>query len=242
MEYGIQMYSLRDITDRDLAGAFKAVADMGYKTVETAGFFGHSAAEVLDMIEKNGLRLISTHSGCEELEENFEETVRFHKELGNKRYIIPGADTSPKSHLDRFIDFVNYVGPKLKKEGIELGYHNHAHEYIPEEEGHLILHELEKRTNLFFEIDTYWAYVGGADPVAELERLGDRVKMIHLKDGTRDGNGLALGEGTAPVAAVRKKAIELGLDIVVESEGCKPTGIEEAKRCIDHLHYLDTLD
>ena len=40
MEYGIQMYSLRDITDKDLAGAFKAVADMGYKTVETAGFFG----------------------------------------------------------------------------------------------------------------------------------------------------------------------------------------------------------
>ena len=242
MEYGIQMYSLRDITENDLEGAFEAVAKMGYKTVETAGFFGHSAAEVLGMIEKNGLRLVGTHSGCEALAENFEETVRFHKELGNKRYIIPGADVQPRTHLDKFIDFVNYVSPKLKAEGIELGFHNHSEEFILTKEGYHIHHELQNRTDLFFEIDTYWAYVAGVDPIAELERLGDRVRMIHLKDGTRDGNGLALGEGTAPVAAVRKKAIEMGLDIVVESEGCQPTGIEEAKRCIDYLHYLDSQD
>ncbi len=242
MEYGIQMYSLRDITGDDLAGAFKAVADMGYKTVETAGFFGHSAKEVLEMIEKNGLRLVGTHSGWEDLAENFEETLRFHKELGNKRYIIPGASFTPRANLERFIEFVNFASPKLKAEGIDLGFHNHSSEFIVTEEGYHIHHELQNRTDLFFEIDTYWAYVAGVDPVAELERLGDRVKMIHLKDGTRDGNGLALGEGTAPVAAVRKKAIEMGLDIVVESEGCQPTGIEEAKRCIDHLRYLDSQD
>ena len=218
MEYGIQMYSLRDITKDDLEGAFKAVAEMGYKTVETAGFFG----QMLNI--------------CPLL------TVRFHKELGNKRYIIPGASFTPRANLERFIEFVNFASPKLKAEGIDLGFHNHSGEFILTEEGYHIHHELQNRTDLFFEIDTYWAYVAGVDPVAELERLGDRVKMIHLKDGTSDGNGLALGEGTAPVAAVRKKAIEMGLDIVVESEGCQPTGIEEAKRCIDHLHYLDTLD
>ena len=37
MTYGIQMYSLRDITGADLDGALKAVAEMGYKTVEFAG-------------------------------------------------------------------------------------------------------------------------------------------------------------------------------------------------------------
>ena len=34
-------------------------------------------------------------------------------------------------------------------------------------------------------------------------------------------------------------AIEMGLDIVVESEGCDPTGIEETRRCIDYLKSLD---
>lgn len=38
MKYGIQMYSLRDITEKDLDGALKSVADMGYHYIEFAGF------------------------------------------------------------------------------------------------------------------------------------------------------------------------------------------------------------
>ena len=74
---------------------------------------------------------------------------------------------------------------------------------------------------------------------AEMERLKSRLKVIHLKDGTPDGHGYSLGSGEAPVAAVRAKAIELGVDIVVESEGLDPTGKEEVQRCIDYLHTLD---
>ena len=43
-QYGLQMYSLRDITGDDLKGALKQVADMGYKYIEFAGFFGHDGA------------------------------------------------------------------------------------------------------------------------------------------------------------------------------------------------------
>ena len=57
----------------------------------------------------------------------------------------------------------------------------------------------------------------------------------HLKDGTRDRKGLALGDGEAPVPAVRDKAIELGLRMIVESEGLQPTGIEEVARCARFL-------
>ena len=45
-EYGLQLFSLRDITGNDLEGALKAVAEMGYKYVEYAGFFGHSAEQI----------------------------------------------------------------------------------------------------------------------------------------------------------------------------------------------------
>ncbi len=239
MKYGIQMYSLRDITGDDLEGALKAVAEMGYKQIEFAGFFGHTADEINDMLKKYDLELIGTHSGWEDLRDNYEETLAFHKAIGNKRYVIPGADISKKEKLDKFIDFVNDIIPKLKAEGIELGYHNHAHEFIPTEEGIYIHSELQNRTNLFFEVDTYWAFVAGKDPIAELERLGDRVKMVHLKDGTPDGNGLSLGSGSAPAAAVKAYAQAHGLDIVVESEGCNPTGIEEVSRCMDFLKSLD---
>ena len=71
------------------------------------------------------------------------------------------------------------------------------------------------------------------------ERLRDRVHVIHLKDGTRQREGRALGEGAAPVAAVRAKAIELGMRIVVESEGLQPDGMAEVGRCIRYLRTLE---
>ena len=52
MEYGIQMYSLRDLTDKDLDAALKAVADMGYKKIEFAGFFDHTAEEINAMLDE----------------------------------------------------------------------------------------------------------------------------------------------------------------------------------------------
>jgi sugar phosphate isomerase/epimerase len=52
------------------------------------------------------------------------------------------------------------------------------------------------------EVDTYWAYAGGADVPALLGRLGDRVVAIHVKDG--DGSldptrQVAVGSGSLPI-------------------------------------------
>ncbi len=239
MEYGIQMYSLRDITDKDLDGALAAVAAMGYKMVEFAGFFGYSAEEVRAMLDRHGLCCSGTHSGIEELLNDFEGTVLYHKTIGNTKFIIPGHDLSTREKLDAFIAQCNELAPKLRREGIELGYHNHSHEFYDMPEGYQIHRELEQRCDVFFELDTYWSYVAKLDPVKELERLGSRVKVIHLKDGDAEGNGCSLGSGTAPVAAVCAKAIEMGLEIVVESEGLDPTGREEVSRCMDYLKTLD---
>ena len=44
-EYGLQLYSVRDAMQENMAETIKKVAELGYKTVETAGFFGKSAEE-----------------------------------------------------------------------------------------------------------------------------------------------------------------------------------------------------
>ena len=52
------------------------------------------------------------------------------------------------------------------------------------------------------EVDTYWAYVGGADVPGLLRRLGERVVALHIKDGdgTRDVESqVAVGAGSLPV-------------------------------------------
>ena len=239
MEYGIQLYSIRDLTEKNMDESLRRVSELGYKFVEFAGFFGISAEEIKEMLEKYNLRVSGTHTSWEELAYRFEETVAYHKAIGNKHIIIPGADLSTREKLDDLIALINDAQPKLADAGITLGYHNHAHEFIPTAYGALIHEELEAKTQVEFEIDTYWAYVAGLDPIALLERLGERVRVIHLKDGYSDGHGMALGEGTAPVAAVREYAIAHGLAMVVESETCQPTGIEEVGRCMAYLNQLD---
>ena len=67
MEYGLQLFSVRDMTGADLEGALKAVAELGYSSVEYAGFFGHSAEQVAAWQEKYGLCCSGTHSGTAEL-------------------------------------------------------------------------------------------------------------------------------------------------------------------------------
>ena len=59
--------------------------------------------------------------------------------------------------------------------------------------------------------------------------------MIHIKDGYNDGKGMPLGMGTAPVDKVYRKAVELGVPMVVESETLTPSGMEEARICIEYL-------
>jgi sugar phosphate isomerase/epimerase len=240
MEYGLQLYSVRDITGQDLEGALAKVAALGYRFVEFAGFFGHSADKVKAMLDTYGLTVSGTHTGWQELSaDRIDETIAYHKAIGNKNIIIPGADLSTREKLDALIALINEAQPKLAEAGIVLGYHNHSHEFIETAYGAHIHKELEERTQVEFEIDTYWAYVAGLDPIALLERLGERVRVIHLKDGYSDGHGMALGEGTAPVAAVREYAIAHGLTMVVESETCQPTGIEEVGRCMAYLNSLE---
>ena len=61
MDYGIQLYSVRDLAEKDLSAAVKHVAELGYSSVEFAGFFGHSPEEVNEMLRENNLRVSSTH-------------------------------------------------------------------------------------------------------------------------------------------------------------------------------------
>lgn len=235
MNYGLQMYSVRDITKDDLPGAIAKVAQMGYKLIEFAGFFGHTAEEVNAMLAENNVVVSGTHTGLGELLSDYEGTLAFHKAIRNPIYIIPGHDLSTKEKLDQFIEDVNRLQPMLKAEGIEMGFHNHSGEFKPNQDGIIVYDELVARTNLLLEIDTFWAYAAGKDPVALMEQLKDRLRFIHIKDGYENGEGMPLGQGTAPVADVYKKAIELGIPMVVESETLKPDGLTEAKICYEYL-------
>ena len=182
------------------------------------------------------MEVSSTHTGMQELSDDvIGETIRYHKTLGNRLIVLPWADLDNQQKLDDFVVQTEKVQARLADEGIRLGYHNHAHEFKPNADGSCIWEQLEERTRLDLEIDTYWAFVGGRDPLEMMERLKERVRIIHIKDGLVDGSGRPLGMGEAPAAAVYRKAVELGDRLIVESETCQPSGLEEARICMDFL-------
>ena len=81
------------------------------------------------------------------------------------------------------------------------------------------------------------------EPYAKkMKELGDRLVAVHLKDGVRedwDDCGKPLGQGNAPVKAVREYALEKQLPIVVESESLTPDGPTEVQVCFDYLKSLE---
>lgn len=239
-DYGIQLYSVRDAMQENMKETLQKVAAMGYKYVEFAGFFGHSAEEVKAMLDETGLIVSGTHSPFADLRPSrIMETIAYHKTIGNTDYIVPGADLSSKERIEDFCNVMNFAQPILAAEGIRLGYHNHSHEFRVLPCGTTIHSIIENKTKVHFEIDTYWAFNAGCDPIAVMERLKNRIHVIHLKDGFTDGKGMPLGRGDAPVSAVVDYASKNGIAMVVESETLYPSGLAEAEECIGFLKKLD---
>ena len=252
VKYGIQMYSVRDITSESLKEALKKVADLGYKYIEFAGFFGNSAEDVKSWLDEYGLICSGTHTGiCAITPENIDETIKYHKAIGCENLIVPGCDWSTSEKCNEVIDILNFANAKLAENGIRLGYHNHSKEFFPTADGIVFENEVLERTSVETEIDTFWLFNAGLDVISYLEEHKDRIRVIHLKDGipskeedkcvdrVHNGvKGLSVGSGNAPVEDIRAWAIKNDVLMVIESEGLEPTGIEEVGRCIDFLKTL----
>ena len=224
-----------------------AMAKQGYRLVEFAGFFDNDAQTVKAWLDQNGLKASGTHTGIEQIApDRLDATIAYHKAIGCNALIIPAySNQDEEASLEATIAAINYALPILKEAGIRLAFHNHSGEFEVKPFGRRIFDELRTRTDIDFELDTFWAWNAGEDPVALMRELHaeGRLHEIHLKDGHKGvggerAKGKSLGLGDAPVKAVRACALELGVTIVVESEGLDPTGIEEVGRCMDFLKSL----
>ena len=247
MKYGLQLYSVRDSAEQSFETMLSSVAKMGYSLVESAGFYDRTAEQVKDALDKCGLTLCSTHTSLRRIRDELDATIEFHKTVGCNDIIIPGAPIDTAAEIDELVEVINRAIPKIEAAGMRLHFHNHSKEFIPNADGQIPHDELALRTDVYFEIDTFWAFNAGLDPLALLDKYADRVKFVHLKDGIpqdwSDPNskavGKALGLGKAPVEAVRNKAIEMGLTVVVESEGLDPCGLGEVEKCMNYLCQLE---
>ena len=204
----IQLYSVREQIARDRDAVLRQLADLGFQAVEP---FQPTADPVgfRKVAEDLGLSVSSAHAmGLLEPDPDpvFEAIATLGTDLAIVPAGIPQEDFTTREGLQRAADLLNALAEKATAHGLRLGYHNHWWEFEPVIDGK---HGLEVLAELlapevFLEVDTYWAAVGGADVPKVLRGLGPRVKALHVKDGpVKKGEpNVAVGRGAMPVAEV----------------------------------------
>jgi sugar phosphate isomerase/epimerase len=198
---GLQLYSVRDVLPKDYEGTLRQLAALGYREVEAAGFFNHSASEVKQAMTQAGLNCVSAHYPLKDLLPKVDEVIQYGKDLGLK-YIVCAApmlkDASrvkdPNSRAAREsmtlddwrwnADQFNHIGERVNAAGMRFAYHNHTPEFRSEN-GVLFYDELMRATDpakVSMELDCGWAVVAGQNPAALLTRYPRRIVMLHVKD------------------------------------------------------------
>jgi sugar phosphate isomerase/epimerase len=235
MSYSLQLYTLRNAIAEDLPGTIKKVAEIGYTQVEPYNFVA-TAKELGAALKDNGLTAPSGHAPL--MSQDQDQIFAAAKELGITTVIdpfLPAEHWQKAEDIQATAEKLNAAAKKGAEYGIRVGYHNHAWELESTIEGRTALEYFESLLDpeLVLEVDTYWAAVGGQDPVELLARLGDRVKFIHIKDGplTKDNKAQQpAGQGKVPVLEViaAAKSLEVGVVEFDDYSGDIFEGISES--------------
>jgi len=184
---GVQLYSVRDEMKNDFDGTIARVAQIGYKQVEFAGYFGRTGQQVRAVVDKNGLSAVSTHVQYDELDDKFPAVIETSKAIGLKYIVCPWIPEELRKSPDiwkKASEKFNRCGEQSKNAGMQFAYHNHWFEFLPVE-GKLPYDELLKEcdANLVkMEMDLCWITAAGADPVKYFERYPGRFPLVHVKD------------------------------------------------------------
>lgn len=185
---GLQLYTVRRAAAKDLAGTLAKVARIGYKEVELAGLYNHSAAEVHDMLVKNGLTSPSSHLAITAIEGDAATTFADAKTLGHQWLTVPSLPEGKRDTVDDWKAVAkrfNAAAAPVKAAGFRFAYHNHNAELRNLGGGTTPLDVLVSETDpslVSFEMDLYWVVNGGGDPLAFLAKYPGRFKMLHVKD------------------------------------------------------------
>jgi len=255
---GIQMWSLREQAKVDALAALDLVKGYGITEVETAGTGKLSAEEYARELRQRGLQAVGAHIGYDDLKKDLAGSVKIAKTLGAKYVMtawIPHGPEGLSAQLAREVAAnFNRWGAAFRAEGITYGLHPHGFEFVPfaSEGGKTAFDIIATETDprfVSFEMDVFWVFHAGVDPVALLKKYPDRWSLMHVKDirkgavtGLSTGHAapidnVAVGTGQIDWPAVLRTAQEVGVrHFFIEDE--TPTPLV----CIpDSLKFLRAL-
>ena len=233
---GLQLYTLRDQIQQDVKGVIAKVAEAGYKEVETFGYtkengyWGLDANAFNDLLKSHNLVSPSGHYGLDPyLEGGNEDLLQSYidagKTIGQTYITIPYLGDKLRNSADDYRKLakrINQAAETCQKAGMKLAYHNHDFEFkeYGDTTGYEILLKETDPALVKMEIDLYWAYRAGKDPVAMMQEHPGRFVMWHVKDMDKNDKTLntEVGSGSIDYKKLFSSAQSEAEHIFVEQE------------------------
>lgn len=239
----LQLYTVRDETEKDFKQTLRCVAEIGYAGVEFAQYGDLTSTELTALLAETGLKAVGSHVALERLNNNFEREIEYLQAIGSPFCFLPWVDVTTindSDRLQRFAEQLNELGRRTQSYGITLGYHNHDFEFTNVVAGKTIYEQLIAQTDpalVKFELDTYWAAFAGQDVVALIKGLDRRVVTLHLKDMTADRTFTEVGDGTLNIADYIAAGQAAGVKtFIVENDKPAIPSLDSARRSLENLH------
>lgn len=187
IKLGYQIYSAREDAEKDLGAVCAKLSQFGYDGVEFAGFYGYTAEQINEILEKNHLTAVSSHVPYASIVADMEGTIAFHKAIGCKYIAVPYLDEETRPGAAGFATAIRNIykfGTMCKAAGIQLLYHNHDFEFIKMsgQYGLDFLYDAIPADVLATELDTCWVNVAGENPADFIRKYSGRTPIVHLKD------------------------------------------------------------
>lgn len=189
---GAQLWSLRNVLREQPEATFEKLAAAGYTVVEPAGFNiteltiqGFKLQDLKNLADAHGLKIISGHFQLEI--DNAPVALELAAQLGMKYFVVFNLKDELKVSLAGYkaaASELNKVGELARSYGIQIGYHNHAHEFT-KIDGVLPFDLLLDYTDpelVVFQPDLGWLGYAGQDPEKLFERYPGRFPLWHLRD------------------------------------------------------------
>src|SRR5579885_3333564 len=141
----LQLYTVRDETERDFAGTLRQVAGIGYGAVEFAGYGGLAAPELKALLDETGLRAASSHVSLDRLEANLDGEIAYCQQIGCSYIVLPWLDPSRRdaAQMRALAPRLNEFGRRCRDQGLTFAYHNHDFEFVQDEGAYLLDRLLE---------------------------------------------------------------------------------------------------
>jgi len=242
---GVQLYTVRDLLGGDFYGTIGALAEIGFRELEFAGYYDHDPAEIRARLDDLGLTAPATHVNAAQLATGIDDAIATAGTLGHRYVVCSWVPPELRASLDDWKRLVEQLGTwseKCRAAGLLLGYHNHDFELKPVE-GQLPYDMIVAGTDperVRLELDLYWVHAAGHDPAGMLRQHAGRVDMVHVKDAAASGGFTEVGAGVIDWPSVLGAAREVGVKhYFVEQDRTTLPPLESVKKSFGYLSKLE---